>query len=557
MKRIKFSLLGLPMLFLVVLLLTYCGKSDSSKISVKDLESAEKIMGMSFTSNERDSLLGDLEYSKNEYTKIREIKIDNNVAPRFYFDPRPYGFAINTEQLPINWSLPAGIELPDDKSEIAFMPVFKLASLIKERRITSVELTQLYIERIKKYGDTLECIITLTEDLAMAQAKRADEEIAQGKYRGYLHGIPYGLKDLFSVPAYKTTWGSVPYKDQIREETATVYKKLEEAGAVLVAKLSLGELAMDNVWFDGETKNPWDLTQGSSGSSAGSAAATSAGLLAFAIGTETWGSIISPSTRCGVTGLRPTFGRVSRYGAMALSWTMDKVGPICRSAYDCALIFDVIRGADLQDKTAVDYPFNYSAKTDITKLRVGYLRNLFEGENYPGKSNDIQVLEELKTMGVNLKEVKLPENLPVGSCAIILEAEAGAAFDELTRSNDDDKMILQHKYAWPNFFRKSRFIPAVEYIQASRIRDLLIEELNEWMKNYDVIVCPSFGGDQLLMTNLTGHPCVVVPNGFGNDNHPTSISFIGNLYDEATILAFAKAYQEITEWDEQVPPLFK
>lgn len=556
MKRIIISLLGFPVLFLLVLL-TSCGKSDSSKISVKDIESAEKLMGLNFSSTERDSLLSDLEFSKNEYPKMREIKIDNNVAPRFYFDPRPYGFEIYTEQLPINWSLPLGIELPKEKSEIAFLPVFKLASLIKERKITSVELTQLYIERIKKYGDTLECIITLTEDLAMAQAKRADEEIAMGKYRGNLHGIPYGLKDLLSVPGYKTTWGSVPYKDQVRDENATVYKKLEEAGAVLVAKLTLGELAMDDVWFGGTTKNPWDLNQGSSGSSAGSASATAAGLVAFSIGTETWGSIISPSTRCGVTGLRPTFGRVSRYGAMALSWTMDKIGPICRSAYDCALIFEVIRGADPQDKTAVDYPFNYSAKTDITKLRVGYLRNLFEGENYPGKANDLQTLEELRTMGVNLKEVKLPENLPVGSCAIILEAEAGAAFDELTRSNEDDKMILQHRYAWPNFFRKSRFIPAVEYIQASRIRDLLIEELNQITKEYDVIVCPSFGGDQLLMTNLTGHPCVVVPNGMGNDNHPTSISFIGNLYDEASILAFAKAYQDATEFDEQVPPLFK
>ncbi|MDX9697780.1 MAG: amidase, partial [Bacteroidales bacterium] len=461
------------------------------------------------------------------------------------------------EQKPIQWDLPTGVELPKDKAEIAFLTVYELASLIKEKKISSVELTQLYIDRIKQYGDTLECIITLTEDLAMAQAKGADEEIAKGNYRGYLHGIPYGLKDLFSVPEYKTTWGSVPYKDQVLDETATVYKKLEEAGAVLVAKLSLGELAMDNVWFDGETKNPWDLTQGSSGSSAGSAAATSAGLLAFAIGTETWGSIVSPSTRCGVTGLRPTFGRVSRYGAMALSWTMDKVGPICRSAYDCALVFDVIRGSDSLDKTSVDFPFNFDIKTNITKLRVGYLKELFEGENYPGKSTDLKTLEVLKSMGVNLTAVKLPDDLPVESCAIILEAEAGAAFDELTRSNDDDKMRLQHKYAWPNIFRKARFIPAVEYIQASRVRDLLIQEFHQMIKEYDVIVCPSFGGDQLLMTNLTGHPCVVVPNGFDNDNHPTSISFIGNLYDEATLLAFAKAYQDITEWDEQVPPLFK
>ncbi|MGE0090851.1 MAG: amidase [Bacteroidales bacterium] len=533
-----------------------CKKKDNNSLTKENICSSEKIAGLSFTDSERDSLLSEIEYTVGEYDKIRKIEIKNSTAPRFYFDPRPYGFNISAEQKLIQWDLPSSVELPKDKAEIAFLPVYKLASLIKERKISSVELTQLYIERIRQFGDTLECIITLTEDLAMAQAKRADEELAQGKYRSYLHGIPYGLKDLFSVPEYKTTWGSVPYKNQVLEETSAVYKKLEEAGAVLVAKLSLGELAMDNVWFDGETKNPWDLTQGSSGSSAGSAAATSAGLLAFAIGTETWGSIISPSTRCGVTGLRPTFGRVSRYGAMALSWTMDKVGPICRSAYDCALVFDVIRGSDSQDKTTVDYPFNYSTNTDILKLRVGYLRNLFEGENYPGKSNDLQALEVIKSMGIGLEAVKLPDNLPVEPCAIILEAEAGAAFDELTRSNEDDKMRLQHKYAWPNIFRKARFIPAVEYIQASRIRDLLIEELNKLMKEYDVIVCPSFGGNQLLMTNLTGHPCVVVPNGFDNDNHPTSISFIGNLYDEATLLVFAKAYQETTEWDEQVPPLF-
>ncbi|OFX85287.1 MAG: amidase [Bacteroidetes bacterium GWF2_33_16] len=557
MKRIEHRFLQLAIVLLILLLAFSCSKSDSQKITADDLVSYEKITGLEFTVSERDSLLSDLEYAKGEYKNIRKTKIENSVSPRLNFDPRPRDFKINNEQKTICWNLPATVELPKNKAELAFMPVYKLASLIKERKITSVELTQIYIERLKKYGDTLECVITLTEDLAMAQAKRADEEMAMGKYRGYLHGIPYGLKDLFSVPGYKTTWGSVPYKDQILNDYATVYQKLEQAGAVLVAKLTMGALAMGDVWYNGETKNPWDLSQGSSGSSAGSASATAAGLVAFAIGTETWGSIVSPATRCGVTGLRPTFGRVSRNGAMALSWTMDKVGPICRSAYDCALVFDVIRGKDSLDNTTVDYPFNYSEKTDIVKLRVGYLKDLFEGEDYPGKSTDLQTIEVLKMLGVDFKALNLPENLPVNSCAIILEAEAGAAFDELTRSNADDKMIQQHKNAWPNIFRKSRFIPAVEYIQASRIRDLLIEELNALMKNYDVIVCPSFGGDQLLMTNLTGHPCVVVPNGFDNDNHPTSISFIGNLYDEATLLAFAKAYQNATEFDNQVPPMFK
>lgn len=288
--------------------------------------------------------------------------------------------------------------------------------------------------------------------------------------------------------------GAAPYKDQTIEQTATVVKKLEDAGAVLVAKLTLGALAMGDVWFDGVTKNPWDLNQGSSGSSAGSASATAAGLVAFAIGTETWGSIVSPSTRCGVTGLRPTFGRVSRNGAMALSWTMDKVGPICRTAKDCAIVFNTIRGSDPGDKTTVDYPFNYISDMDISKLKVGYLKDLFENEDYRGKANDSIALETLRSIGVNFSEVKLPEEIPVNSLAIILEAEAGAAFDELTRTNRDDELVAQHQYAWPNIFRKSRFIPAAEYIQASRLRDLLIEQLNELMKGYDVIVCPSFGG---------------------------------------------------------------
>jgi Asp-tRNA(Asn)/Glu-tRNA(Gln) amidotransferase A subunit family amidase len=359
-----------------------------------------------------------------------------------------------------------------------------------------------------------------------------------------------------AVEEYKTTWGAAPYKDQNIKHTATVVKKLDEAGAVLVAKLTLGALAMGDVWYDGVTKNPWDLTQGSSGSSAGSSSATSAGLVAFAIGTETWGSIVSPATRCGVTGLRPTFGRVSRDGAMALSWSMDKIGPICRNAYDCAMVFDVIRGKDKNDRSTVDYPFNYTEKVDLSKLKVAYLKDLFE-EDYPGKENDKETLELLKRMGVNFKEVKLPDNLPIMPLSIILVAEAGAAFDELTRSNKDDMLVEQHKYAWPNTFRKSRFIPAVEYIQANRIRTLLIEEFHKLIINYDVIVCPSFGGDQLLMTNLTGHPCVVVPNGFDELNHPTSISFIGNLYDEAVILSIAKAYQENTEFDDMHPEFFK
>lgn len=543
---------------LLTVIVSFVSCNDNKKeISKNELKSAEKIIGLEFTNSERDSLIGDLQIARDDYKTIREVELSNGISPKLIFDPRPANFKINNKQIDIKWNIPENVKMPKNKNDLAFYSVSELASLIKNRKITSTELTKFYIKRLKKYGDTLECVITITEKLALKQAKKADQEIAKGIYKGPLHGIPYGVKDLLAVKGYKTTWGAAPYKDQNIEYTAKVVKNLEDAGAVLVAKLTLGALAMGDVWYDGVTKNPWDLAQGSSGSSAGSASATSAGLVAFAIGTETWGSIVSPVTRCGVTGLRPTFGRVSRDGAMALSWSMDKIGPICRSANDCAMVFDVIRGMDKNYQATVNYPFNYVQEADISKLRVGYLKDLFEGEDYRGKDNDKKTLDVLKKLGTNFQEVKLPDHINVQSLAIILEAEAGAAFDQLTRSNKDDELVAQHKYAWPNIFRKSRFIPAVEYIQANRIRSLLIEDFNQWIKKYDVIICPSFGGDQLLMTNLTGHPCVVVPNGFDEKNHPTSISFIGNLYDEATLISFAKLYQDNTEHDNVHPDLFK
>ncbi len=412
----------------------------------------------------------------------------------------------------------------------------------------------MYLERLKEHGPTLQCVVTLTEELALKQAARADAEIAAGKYRGPLHGIPYGAKDLLAVKGYKTTWGAMPYKDQMIDENSTVVKKLEEAGAVLVAKLTLGALAWGDVWFGGKTKNPWNLEEGSSGSSAGSGSATAAGLVAFAIGTETWGSIVSPSTRCGVTGLRPTFGRVSRAGAMALSWSMDKIGPMCRTVEDCAIVFNAIYGPDGLDQSLIDLPFNYNADVDLTGLRIGYLKSAFEGD-YTGKDNDEASLKVLRELGVDLIPFELPE-FPVENISFILWAEAAAAFDELTRSGQDELMVRQIQRAWPNVFRASRFIPAVEYIQANRARHILIQKMAEQMKAVDLFVTPSFGGNNLLVTNLTGHPCVVVPNGFKENGSPTSISFIGQLYDEGTILAVAKAYQDATDWHKQHPSMF-
>ncbi len=511
-------------------------------LSVEAIRNAEAIVGLEFDPAERDSMLDAMREHLEAYEKIRKVRIDNSVPPALRFSalaPWPAAEHRVRPALPI----PAGrVELPDSSHVIAFMSVLELSELIRTRRITSTELTTLYIDRLKRFGDKLECVVTLTEDLALKQAARADEEIAAGKYRGPLHGIPYGLKDLFSVEGYPTTWGAVPYKDQVRDETATVALKLEEAGAVLVAKLTLGALAWGDVWFGGMTRNPWNTNEGSSGSSAGSAAATAAGLVGFSIGTETWGSIVSPSTRCGVTGLRPTFGRVSRAGAMALSWSMDKVGPICRTVDDCALVFDAIHGPDGIDRTVVDLPFAYDPHVPVENLRVGYTEDLFEGD-YESKENDLASLSLLKSLGVDLIPVSLPE-IPIGPMAVILEAEAAAAFDELTRSGRDSMMVRQIKDAWPNVFRAARFIPAVEYIQANRLRSLAMREMELMFREVDVYIAPSFGGDNLLLTNLTGHPCVVVPNGFDEDGSPTSISFIGGPFDEAEVLAVARAYQE-------------
>ncbi|MDZ4715019.1 MAG: amidase [Cytophagales bacterium] len=519
-------------------------------------EEIEPYFDLSFTKAERDSLYKNLQDYQKQYQTMHAYPLTNSTAMSLVFDPVPTGFTPPASQQKIDWGLPKDVPLPSNPGDLAFYPVHKLAVLLKARKITSTQLTTLYLARLKKYSDTLQCAIMLLEESALKQARKADEEIAHGKYRGPLHGIPYGIKDLLAVDGTRTTWGAAPFKNQEISETATVVRKLEEAGAVLVVKLTMGALAMGDIWYGGVTRNPWDLAQGSSGSSAGSASATSAGLVAFAIGTETLGSIVSPATRCGVTGLRPSYGRVSRHGAMALSWSMDKIGPICRSALDCAIVLDAIRGTDGHDAHVRNVPFNYAGKSDIRKLRVGYLKNHFD-ETYPTKENDEKSLEVLRSLGVVLVPVDLTTTLPLTSVRMMLSAEAAAAFDELTRSNRDSLLVNQRRNAWPNTFRAARFIPAVEYINASRVRTLLVNEFYSKTKDFDVIVAPSFGGSQLLLTNLTGTPCVVVPNGFNQKGSPTSISFLGNLYGEASAVLLAWAYQQATEWDEKTPPLFR
>jgi len=527
----------------------------AQNITKENIENAENIIDLQFTDAERDSMLQSLEDQKVNYKKIREVELKNSVPPSILFNPIPVGFTFPKEQNPIKFSDYSNTRMPANKNELAFFTIGQLAELIKTKQITSMELTKFFIERLKKYDPALHCAITLTEERAMHHAKIADEEIAAGKYRGILHGIPFGVKDLLATKDFKTTWGSVPFKDQMIDEDATVIIKLEEAGAVLVAKLTMGELAWGDVWFGGKTRNPWDTANGSSGSSAGSAASVSAGLIPFAIGTETYGSIISPSTVCGTTGLRPTYGTVSRTGVMALSWSMDKIGPICRSAEDLAIIFNAIYGLDGLDQTLYDVPFNYQPSINIKGLKIGYLKKDFD-KKYDFHKNDSITLAKLKELGAELISIELPD-YPINDLAIMLSAEAGAAFDELSRSNKDDLMVRQIKNAWPNSFRASRFIPAVEYINASRVRTLLIQGMQKLMSIIDFYVAPSWEGDNNLLTNLTGHPCVVLPNGFSDNGTPTSITFIGRLFDEGRLIAFAKLYQDTTDFHKKHPPLFK
>ena len=528
---------------------------EGSRITREMVEQAEKIIGLEFTISERDSMTADLAENLQSYEKIRGVVIDNAVPPVLGFDPLPAGWTPPVKRNRFELGPPSRTEIPARPEDLAFYTVRDLGELIRKRKITSTDLTKLCLARLKGHGAKLECVITLTEDLALRQAARADAEIASGKYRGPLHGIPYGAKDLLAVRGYRTTWGAMPYKEQVFDENATVIEKLEQAGAVLVAKLTLGALAWGDVWYGGKTRNPWNLEEGSSGSSAGSAAATAAGLVPFAIGTETWGSIVSPATRCGATGLRPTYGRVSRSGAMALSWSMDKIGPICRSVEDCAIVFKAIYGPDGRDPSVVDVPFEYRGRVDFDRVRVGFAKSLFEDES-EGKAHDEAALRVLERLGAALVPIEFPD-YPVESLAFILSAEAAAAFDELTRSNRDDLMVRQVRDAWPNVFRASRFIPAVEYINANRVRYMLIQEMQKVMSTVDVYVAPSFGGDNLLLTNLTGHPCVVLPNGFDEAGCPVSITFVGRLFDEGTLLAVAKAYQDATGFHLKHPPLFQ
>jgi Asp-tRNA(Asn)/Glu-tRNA(Gln) amidotransferase A subunit family amidase len=529
------------------------GQQAPGPITVEVIAAAEVVLGLSFTAPEREMMVQDLNGAVRSLVNLRAVGLPNEVAPALIFHleaPPP------SREPPVPAQPRARqVARPATDAGLAFSTVAELSALVRTRQVTSLELTQLSLNRLREHDKALKCVVTRTEERALAQARAADAEIAAGRWRGPLHGIPWGAKDLLAVPGYPTTWGSPIYKDQLLDQTATVVERLDAAGAVLVAKLSLGELAQGDVWHGGTTRNPWNLEQGSSGSSAGPASATAAGLVPFSIGSETLGSIVSPSTHCGVTGLRPTFGAVSRAGAMALSWSMDKLGPMCRSVEDCALVFDAIRGPDGKDLTVRPAPFTWAPDRPLSEIRVGMLEAAFAPER-SAKPYDDATLAVLRQRGLVLTPVTGPSELPVAALRIILSAEAAAAFDDLTRENLDDLMVRQQRGAWPNIFRAARFISAVDYIQANRVRTLLMRQMDEAMRNVDVMVAPTSGGNMLLITNLTGHPTVVLPNGFTEQGTPVSITFIGQPFGEAELLRVAMAYQDATDFHRRHPAAF-
>jgi Asp-tRNA(Asn)/Glu-tRNA(Gln) amidotransferase A subunit family amidase len=525
------------------------------KITKQDIVTAEKMFDLSFNEPKRDSMLDVLTSKVKTYQYIHAKNMENKTAFPLWYSPLLPNMVVPNKTIPFNFPIPDLVDMPKNSNDLAFYSIPQLASLIKHKKISSENLTRFYLERLKQHGPTLHCVIELTEEIALRQAKQADKEIASGIYKGPLHGIPYGIKDLFAVKGTHTTWGTTPYKNQVIDKTSFVATQLEKAGAVLVAKLSLGELAMDDIWFGGMTRNPWDTTKGSGGSSAGSASATAAGLVPFAIGTETYGSIVDPSMRCGVTGLRPTYGSIAKTGAMALAWTSDKIGPICRSAEDAAIVFNYIHGADKEDVSSIQFAFNYTGNVDYSKLKIAYIKNYID--TLPATSNEKKTLSDLQKMGAQIKAIEFPDNLHGDEIlSLIIGVESAAAFDPLTRSNNDDKMAQQNKDRWPNTFRSSRFVPAVEYINACRLRYQIMETMDPFIDRFDIIIAPPEVGDQLAITNLTGNPSVTLPNGFDKAGMPTSITFIGKHFGEANLLAFAKKYQENTKFNQHHPARF-
>ncbi|CAN5473408.1 amidase [soil metagenome] len=520
------------------------------------LRGAEQLFGIELTDAQKQMALQNVNSNLERFETLRKIDVPLDTEPATSFHPALPGKKFKLKA--VSFKLGEMDRLTFKTIEdLAFATVTQLADLIRHRKISSMDLTNMYLTRLKRYGPKLNCTVTLTEELALTQAEKADREIKQGKYRGSLHGIPWGAKDLFATKGMRTTWGAEPYRAQVIDYDATVVSRLRNAGAVLVAKLSMGALAQGGRWFEGMTRNPWQVEEertGSSGSSAGPASATAAGLVGFSIGTETLGSIVSPASRCGVVGLRPTYGRVSRFGAMGLSWTMDKIGPICRGVEDCAAALHATYGADEKDLTVADVPFNWLPETPLSRMRIGYLKTEFDQQQDAERKAIYQVaLAALRNAGAKLEPLEMP-GFSTTALRIILVAEAAAAFDDLTRSGGINQLSGQEPGDWPNTFRSSRFIPAVEYIRAQRARTLLMREMDALMSKWDVFVSPAPGTASLLVTNLTGHPAVCVPCGF-TKNLPQSIMFTGGLYDEGAPLRVALAFERATNWHTMHPKM--
>lgn len=523
-------------------------------LTVADLRHAEAVQGLSFTAEDRALMLDDVVERLDALAAIREAEPPNTVPPALVLDLEQSGRRRPAPGAGPTISAAPPLPRPVDDRDLAFASIRELGAMLRSGAVSCVDLAEFFLARLRRFDPTLQAVVTLTESRALATARERDRELAVGLDRGPLHGIPWGAKDLLAARGAPTTWGAEPYREQVIDDDALVVQRLEEAGAVLVAKLTLGALAWGDVWFGGTTRNPWNPDQGSSGSSAGPGAAVAAGLVPFAIGSETLGSIVSPSTRNGVTGLRPTTHRVPTTGAMALSWSMDKLGPMTRSALDAALVFDAIRGPE---DGSPDAPFPFVPEMPLAGLRVGVVRP--EGDG-PGADADRQTLAVVAGLGVTPRDVVWPDSLPVGSLRLILEAEAAAAFDGLVRSRGTDVMVRQVRNAWPNVFRHARFIPAVEYINANRIRTQLMRAMTALFDEVDVLVAPSFDAG-LLITNLTGHPAVVLPNAFlpveehPDRRSPHSITVVGPLWGEHHALRLAHAIQGATDWHRQRPPV--
>jgi Asp-tRNA(Asn)/Glu-tRNA(Gln) amidotransferase A subunit family amidase len=534
-------------------------------LTLDTLAAAEHLMGVTYTPEERALMLDNLEGQIAGAMARRASPFPNDLPMASRFDPRLPGFEPPRQPATGFWNLPDPGPLPDDPEDIVFAPLTHLAGWFKAGLLSSLRLTELYLERIERLGPVLECFVTVTPDLARAEAAAADQLFAAGVWLGPLHGMPYGLKDLFDTKGIATTWGAAPYRHRVAEDDARIVTLLRRSGAVLLGKTTLGALAYGDIWFGGKTRNPFNPEEGSSGSSAGSASATAAGLCAFSIGTETLGSITSPSQRCGTTGLRPTFGRVSRAGGMALCWSLDKIGPICRGVEDCALVLAAINGGDPADRSSIHMPFGFDPTAGLDGMRVGYLPAAFDD---PGATDvDRAALEALRGLGVELVEMKVPD-LPYGSLFAILYAEAAAAFEELTLTNRDDELVWQDAGAWPNNFRKARFLSAVDHIQADRLRYRVMEGFDAMFRSVDAMIGPFATGPMLVATNFTGHPCLHLRAGFldlpsrsdpslkdgqlvmdqpmpgaGPKRVPQGISLWAGLFDEARLITLGRALE--------------